>query len=267
MIDAALEPLPINVPHSQVWRYLPLCRLFIAIETKRLSLTLLKKYSMDDPYETSVPESVDQADCQIANSGQTLDVANEIASRRPGTAQPDSGQRYEYLKRKRRALLRVAHASCWRWGNESEAMWRLYCPSGDGVAICSTLEKLKNSVHDASTVVSPIAYVDYKTDSFVRHQYDYDPALHKRKAFEHEQEVRVLRFRAEDFQLAGENESHNAPEYIEIEWDPETVVEKIVVNPRCAAGYRNLVTAAVKTLSPTLAKKVQLSDLAAPPGW
>ncbi len=265
-----MEPLPIDVdPQSCVWRYLSLWRLFNAIETKRLSLTLLRKYLTDDPYETSVPESVDQADAQISNSGQTtMAAACQIAGRPCSTTLPDHQQRYKDLKRKRRALLRTAHASCWRLGNESEAMWRLYCPGAEGVAICTTFGKLKDSIHDPLTVVSRVAYIDYKTDQFVRHSQDgYDPALHKRKAFEHEDEVRVLRFSSDDFQRAGTEESYSAPEYVEIEWDPETVVEKIVVNPRCANGYLKLVTVAVKTLSPILAEKVQRSDLAAPPRW
>lgn len=108
MTDVALEPLPRDVPQWQVWRYRPLCWLLPAMETKRLSLTLLKNYSKDDPYETSVPKSVDQADSQITNSGQTLDVANAIASGRFGTTGYHSGgsavDPYEELKRRRRAL-------------------------------------------------------------------------------------------------------------------------------------------------------------------
>lgn len=265
------KPLPIDVPQLQVLRYLPLCRLLIAIDTKRLSLTLLNNYSKDDPYETSVSESVAQADAQITNAGQTSDVANELATGRCGATGSDWGgtalQRYEALKRKRRGLLRAAHASCWRWGDESEAMWRIYCPGKYGIAICSTFETLKNSIRDASTVVSPIAYINYKTGSFVRHEHDYDPALHKRKAFEHEQEVRVLRFRTEDFKRAFEDDSYSAPERVEIDWDPETVVERIVVNPRCPDWYLEEVRAAVNRRSVTLANKVQESGLAAPPGW
>jgi hypothetical protein len=50
MNDVAMEPLPIHVPpQCHVWRYLSLSRLFTTIETKRLSLTLLKKYTTDDP--------------------------------------------------------------------------------------------------------------------------------------------------------------------------------------------------------------------------
>lgn len=272
MTGAALKPLPIDVPQqSQVWRYLCLSRLLIAVETKHLSLTLLKNYSKGDPYETSVSESVAQADAQTTNAGQTLDVANEITTGRSGVTGSDWGgtdpQRYEAIKRKRRALLRAAHASCWRCGDESEAMWRLYCPGEYGVAMCSTFEKLKDSIRDASTVVSPIAYINYKTDSFVRHQYPYDPALHKRKALEHEQEVRVLRFSAEDFERAGKDDSYSAPEFVETDWDPETVVERIVVNPRCPDWYLEEVRAAVNRRSVTLASEVQVSDLAAPPGW
>ena len=261
-----MEPLPRSSPDQEVWRYLSLGRLLDALEKKHLSLTLLDRYSKDDPYETSVPRAVDQDDCQIIYQGMA-----EFASEEFGFAEHESGsndhERYLSLKARRRALLRSAHASCWRSGSESEAMWRLYCRDGNGVAIRSTFQKLQDSIKDASTVVSAISYIDYKTDRFARHRDPYDPALHKRKAFEHEQEIRVLRFDPEDFTRAGTDESYSAPEYVYIAWNPEAVIEKIVVNPRCAAGYFEEVTRAIETLSKEIARTVHRSDLAEPAGW
>ena len=266
-----MEPLPRSSPHQHVWRYLPLKWLLDAIEMQHLSLTLLGKYSKDDPYETSVPKLVDQDDCQIINQGMADFASEEYGSAGHEPAGPNDLARYRSLKARRRALLRSAHASCWRLGDESEAMWRLYFPEKDGVttgvAIRSTFQKLQDSIKDTSTVVSAIAYIDYKTDRFVRHREPYDPALHKRKAFEHEQEVRVLRFSLADFERAGTDKSHSAPERVNIAWNTDAVIEKIVPNPRGAAGYFEEVARAIENVSSSLARTVQASDLAETPGW
>ena len=262
-----MKPLPRSIPDAtEVWRYLPLGRLLTAIKTRQLPLTILASYSKDDPYETSVPDVVVQSDCQI--------IYQDIASHFDDLAMwpfeyvNNDHERYSKLKARRRALLRSAHASCWRWGeDESEAMWRIYDPCGSKVAIRSTFEKLQASIEDACTVVSEVAYIDYKARNFLRYEHEYDPALHKRNAFLHEQEVRVLRFSEDDFKRAGADEAHRAPDHVYIDWDPEMVVDRIVLNPRCADWSLEMVTGAIEKLSATLAKAVRSSDLAEPPGW
>ena len=81
-------------------------------------------------------------------------------------------------------------------------MWRLYCPGEDGVAIRTAFAKLRDSVNDPHTCVSEVKYFDYRTGQFLRHIHDWDPAFHKRIAFKHEQEVRVLRHDVADWRQA-----------------------------------------------------------------
>ena len=263
-----MEPLPRTSPHEQVWRYLPLARLLTAIETKRLSLTRLSQYLKDDPFETSVPKAVDAADVRITDTTPEMQfLGSEPASTSDGGVGPSDQERLWRLKVRRRALVRSAHASCWRSGDESEAMWRLYCSDGYGIAIRSTFQKLKDSLNDPLTVVSPVAYIDYRTEVFVRHQFDYDSALHKRKAFEHEQEVRVLRFSKDDFDIATRDPLHASPEHVCVEWNPEAVVDRVVLSPRCPDWYFDAVTRAIQKWSMTIAKNVQPSDLAAIAVW
>lgn len=271
MTDTVMKPLPIELSlQTVVWRYLPLRRLYAAIKTKHLSLTLLKHYrdSPDgDPYETSVPENTKEIDLQTTGARSTcFSTANQIACKPYPTSQFDPNESLVRLEQQRRAVLRAAYASCWRWGDESEAMWRLYCPGSEGVAICSTFEKLQRSFRDDSMVVSPIAYIDYEKE-FTRHQNTWDPALHKRTAFAYEQEVRVLRFDEKNYQRACEDEEYCPKTWYEVPWNPDEVVDKIVLNPRCDDAYRDLVIAALKTLSPDLSDKVQKSGLAPPLSW
>ena len=266
MNPAAMEPLPRTSPDEQVWRYLPLTRLLTAIETRRLSLTRLSQYLKDDPYETSVVKAVDDADVRITDTTSEMQsLGSEPTSTSDGGVGPSDQERQRRLQARRRAILRSAHASCWRSGDESEAMWRLYCSDGYGVAIRSTFQKLKDFINDPLTVVSSVAYIDYRTEAFVRYQFDYDPALHKRKAFEHEQEVRVLRFSKDDFDIAAVDPLHASPEHVDVEWNPEAVVDRVVLSPRCPDWFLDAVTREIQKWSMTIGEKVQPSDLAAIP--
>jgi hypothetical protein len=167
------------------------------------------------------------------------------------------------------ALLRSAHASCWRYGPESEAMWQLYCGRRDGVAIKTTFGKLESSIDPfPHTCVSLIEYRDYRTEGFKRHQHRYDPALHKRLAFSHESEVRILRCVAGDFEQAAGNEKFDAGASFELPgWDLETVADEIIVNPLCASEYLSTVVATIGRISKPLADRVRASDHQAPPQW
>ncbi len=140
-------------------------------------------------------------------------------------------------------------------------MWRLYCDSHVGVAMRSTFAKLRDSVRVPHTIVSLVKYIDYSTEPFQRHVHDYDPALHKRVAFKHEQEVRVLRVQQDDFIHAENDETFTAADHFEIDWDPEFVVDQIVVGPQCPEDYVNIFKEAIDRLSPLLASRVMRSTL------
>lgn len=83
--------------------------------------------------------------------------------------------------------------SCWHHAtHESEAMWRLYArETVEGVAIQTTVERLKAALPQDKSFM--IRAVDYR-DNYVHNKREESLARFfiKRKAFEHEKEVRVL---------------------------------------------------------------------------
>ena len=252
-----------NVP---VWRYLELFKLLWALREKKLWLTLLNRFN--DPFEASVPTQTKYDDVAAqGNPNHMKQIWPHFPSCSPPYSVDQSGERHSSLSRRRRALLRAAHASCWRLGDESEAMWRLYCGGADGVAMRSTFSKLRDSISDNHTIVSKVEYIDYKTGRFVRHNHDYDPALHKRSAFAHEREVRVLRAKKEDFLRAGDDENFSCDEHVEVAWDPEAVIEDIVLSPLIRSEYVDVFTLAIHQLSPTLADRVHRSELTERPQY
>lgn len=263
-----LDPFDPADMSVSVWRYSQFWKLLSTLQTRKMYLSLLDDLRIKfDPYEASVPASTHNDQVVIlSNNAATFQF---FGSPPPATSpsawrRPDE-EDWTRLARMRRSLLRCAHASCWRWGEESEAMWRLYCPGEEGVAIRTTFAQLRNSVRDPHTCVTEVKYFNYKTERFPRHKYDWDPAFHKRIAFKHEQEVRVLRHDVADWKRAIEDDEFCMERGYVIPWDPESVIEEIIVHPQSPPAYCDTVRSAVESVAPHLADRVRRSELVTEP--
>jgi hypothetical protein len=265
-----LEPLPDQPDaNAPLWRYTQLWKLLDMLQRKMLRFTLLETLRVKfDPYETSVPTAVKGKDINMM-----LLTASQRSQSGLQVAGPGAGINYgtyfdTFVPAARRGLLRSAHANCWRNGEESEAMWKLYCGPHDGVAVKTSFGKLEDYVKQhPDTCLSRVSYRDYLREDFERYAHDYDPALHKRIAFKHEQEVRALHCRREDF-IRATGETGFSAEQVELpDWNLETIAYEIVVNPLCAQTYIDTVKVAVGRVSPTLADKVKASEHCIDPNW
>jgi hypothetical protein len=87
--------------------------------------------------------------------------------------------------------IRESGVSCWHKSEyESEAMWKLYSVSGQGIAIESTIGKLKESIKNQESL--KIESVTYVPENDPNKEYsNHDPIFLKRKSFEHEKELRA----------------------------------------------------------------------------
>lgn len=87
--------------------------------------------------------------------------------------------------------LRTAYVSCWHENEaESEALWRLYCPSNTvGIAIRTTFGDLKLAFDDDLSVeIGRVKYLDFRTQFAGVN----NSIFRKRKSLQHEQEVRAV---------------------------------------------------------------------------
>ncbi len=106
-------------------------------------------------------------------------------------------------------MLNLEHAKwfvygqCWSIHKESDTMWRIYSYENHSIQIQSTKDKIENLLKKAKQINYDIHAVDYDvnpSDDITRIQIQqlkntqklYEPYLHKRKAFVHESETRVL---------------------------------------------------------------------------
>ncbi|WPR75227.1 hypothetical protein [Algoriphagus sp. NG3] len=138
--------------------------------------------------------------------------------------------------------------SCWHMNNyESEAMWKLYLKSDEGIAIQSTYRRLKNSFNiddNYHTQIGVVEYLDYEIDSFQVGN-TFNPFLRKRKSFEHERELRAI------IDLGTWNPgSNSAKERVDfgkyIRADIHELIESIYVAPYSPDWMNELVESLIK---------------------
>jgi len=88
----------------------------------------------------------------------------------------------------------LLYISAWHMSNhESVAMWELYVKSGEGIAIQSTVGRMISSFANSTenVYVGEVKYVDYEKQEIPWNN-TFFLALHKRKSFEYERELRAI---------------------------------------------------------------------------
>lgn len=73
---------------------------------------------------------------------------------------------------------------------ESAAMWKLYSKTNESIAIETTYCKLKNVLPN-DIMIGKVRYIDFEKDT-INPTNVFNSFLHKRKSFEHENEVRII---------------------------------------------------------------------------
>ena len=166
---------------------------------------------------------------------------------------------FESMRRIYRESRAKTYVNCWYLGDaESEAMWRLYCPATNGVAIQTTYHKLADSIENEESVfLGRVTYADYETLHF-RDSNLFYPVMHKRIAFAHENEVRLVRH-------FDSNNEGNQPLGVEVNWDPISYVDSIFVDPYASEYHYQAVRTAVATLAPDWSVEIQWSEMKATP--
>jgi hypothetical protein len=125
---------------------------------------------------------------------------------------------------------------CWSKNGNSDAMWRIYSPNKEGILIQSTVKKLLDSINLDYGLVASVIYYDDLYESICElseKAYDADlaGALLKRKAFRHEEEIRILSM----FPYNNEQDK-----YIEVNLEPNRLIEGIILDPRCDNWYLDI---------------------------
>jgi hypothetical protein len=135
---------------------------------------------------------------------------------------------------------RSTFANGWHMNDyESAAMWSVYSRSGEGIAIQSTYQGLRDSLtsSDPNQLVNigVVKYIDYERDAIPESSVLY-PYLHKRKSFEYEHELRALA-------LDPLTVPPRPGMYIDVTLS--TLIEAVYVSPKSADWFTDLVRSMV----------------------
>ena len=121
-------------------------------------------------------------------------------------------------------------------------MWQIFTQNSEGIAIQSTVNRLKkalNSETQYQQYIGEVNYIDYKKE-YIPFDDMFFPFLFKRKSFQYEREVRILS------DVTQSNIKLN--DGLKINVDINQLIEKIYIHPKSENWYKNLVIELVSKL-------------------
>lgn len=224
---------------AKLWRYLSFAKLASLLQSSSLHFTRVDKF--DDHFEGAWPKS----DLEYLLNLKGFSVPNFT----------------EQMKRK------CVAASCWvGLPHESAAMWRLYAPGGESVAITTTFGKLNAVVEAANSLelvnlagAGRVHYFDHVSKGLIDPLGPDDPLpntlqpfMLKNISYEHEKEVRGLL-------VAPLGHAEIEPVGCDLPIELSSFVDDIVVSPNAPKWFFDAVSGLVHRYG--LIEKVKPSAL------
>jgi hypothetical protein len=199
-----------------VWKYLDLSKFLEMLMSKRLFMSRSDKF--EDQYEGTFSEP-------------TYEEIKKIAANNP--------EFLDYYKSHREKVV----ISSWHINEyESFAMWQIFTKNNEGLAIQSTIGRLKKALKTERKTeqhIGQVNYIDYKKEH-IPFDDTFFPFLFKRKSFQYEREVRIIS------DVSSDNLKIN--DGLKIDVDINQLIERIYIHPKSENWYKNLVIELVEKL-------------------
>ena len=210
-----------------VWKYLDLSKFLDMLMSQQLFMSRSDKF--EDQYEGTFSEP-------------TFEEIKKIAANNP--------KFLDYYKSHREKVV----ISSWHINEyESFAMWQIFTKNNEGLAIQSTIGRLKKALQPERAIeqyIGNVNYIDYKKE-YIPFDDTFFPFLFKRKSFQYEREVRIIS------DVSVQNISVN--EGLKINVDLNQLIEKIHIHPKSENWYKKLVIELVSKLDFKI--EIEKSDL------
>lgn len=203
-------------PNTIVWKYLDLSKFLDLLMSQKLFMSRSDKF--EDQYEGTFSEP-------------TYEEIKRISESNP-----------EFLQYYKSHREKVAISSWHINEYESFAMWQIFTQNSEGLAIQSTVERLKKALDSEKNheqYIGEVNYIDYKKE-YIPFDDMFFPFLFKRKSFQYEREVRIIS------DVTQSNIKLN--DGLKINVDINQLIEKIYIHPKSENWYKNLVIQLVKEL-------------------
>lgn len=171
-------------PETKIWRYMDLAKFVSMLATRTLYFACPTQF--EDKWEGYVPNR--ESDYLLSPARININMVDL-------TKNEDGLKALKWYRDKLSAGMCSAGislgVSCWHQNaTESDAMWKLYSLAGQGIAIESTVGRLKDSLGKMEYELDWVKYVDFDTMPLSESMSEY--VLRKRKTFEYEREIRAL---------------------------------------------------------------------------
>jgi hypothetical protein len=210
-----------------VWKYLDLSKFLDMLLSQQLFMSRSDKF--EDQYEGTFSEP-------------TFEEIKKIAANNP--------KFLDYYKSHREKVV----ISSWHINEyESFAMWQIFTKNNEGLAIQSTIGRLKNALQPENRIeqyIGNVNYIDYKKE-YIPFDDTFFPFLFKRKSFQYEREVRIIS------DVSAQNISVN--DGLKINVNLNELIEKIYIHPKSENWYKKLVIELVSKLDFKI--EIEKSDL------
>ena len=210
-----------------VWKYLDLSKFLDMLLSQQLFMSRSDKF--EDQYEGTFSEP-------------TFEEIKKIAANKP--------EFLDYYKSHREKVV----ISSWHINEyESFAMWQIFTKNNEGLAIQSTIGRLKEALQPENRIeqyIGNVNYIDYKKE-YIPFDHAFFPFLFKRKSFQYEREVRIIS------DVSTKNISVN--DGLKINVDLSQLIEKIYIHPKSENWYKKLVIELVSKLNFNI--EIEKSDL------
>jgi hypothetical protein len=234
--------------YAAIWRYMDFPKFAWMIFEQRLFMPRCSVLARVDPFEASTP---------IARYRRMQKIADEAPSPEHRQIVVDNMKKLSGFSEQ---WMQGYFVSCWHLSDyESDAMWKLYGGSNNCIAIRSTYTKLRACL-PPRVYLGQVGYIDYETEDFPALNM-FEAVVHKRRAFEHEREVRAVAwhlFDTDDHVAANSNPYGYFPVV-----DVELLIECIYVHPLAEDWFLHSARKVVRMAGHAL--PVHRSEMAAVP--
>jgi hypothetical protein len=231
----------------KIWRYMDLSKLISILDKKALYFP--RADNLGDPFEGSFPKINIQ---KRQHAFSTHDGPGLITLS-------------DYYKK----FIKCTVINCWHINDdESDAMWKIYIKGGEGIAIQSTVGRLKASLlsypEHSSISVGMVAYVNYEEDRIPDNTLA--PYFHKRKSFKHEQEYRAIIQRIKHKQNSDiDFKKSTLQDGVYIPVDIDKLVENVHLSPTCPLWQKEVAQSILKKYK--LNRNIRQSKLSEEPQY
>jgi len=226
----------------KIWRYMDFTKFVSLLKERALFFSFYKEF--DDPFEGNFPFGIIQSVSLTIKEVNAMSVDKSYYSRYITDEEALDLAKEQFQKVKKTIDKRPHIINCWHQSDyESTAMWNLYSGLDKGIAIQTTIGKLKECFHGykQDVAIGKVEYLDFGEDTINWGYlfYTYRLFLYKRLSFEHEKEIRAI------ISVSRKKIDQNLKgDYIPV--DLEILIENIYVSPKAKDWFRDLVEETAK---------------------